>query len=191
MRIPFFAVVLCLSLPIDALHAQSGDRSGAWMNVGVGGGSARVSCAVCRQARDIGPAGHVRFGGTVRPGVLIGGEVQVWTHQNGNDVRSLLGSALASVQLYPRPGSGFFLRGGLGYVRYTARDGDEDGPAAADLPGLSVGAGYDLRLRGGLSLTNVITLLASSQGPFRRDGASIIDEVSVSMLQLGIGLTRH
>lgn len=187
---PYFLAVLLAVLPRPAA-AQSQPLGGAWLNVGVGGGSARVSCAVCRHARDIGPAGHVRFGGTVRPGVLIGGEVQAWTYQNSADVRSLLGSALASVQLYPRRGSGLFVRAGLGYVRYTARDGDEDGPAAANLPGLSVGAGWDVSLGGGLSLTNAITLLASSQGPYRRDGATVVDDVSVSMLQLGIGLTRH
>jgi hypothetical protein len=161
------------------------------MGGGLGGGSARVSCAVCRHARDLGPAGNVRFGGTLRPGVLIGGEVQAWTHQNANDVRSLMGSALAAIQLYPRQGSGLFLRAGVGYIRYTARDADEDGPAAANLPGLLVGAGFDLPIGPGLSLTNSLTLLASGQGSLRRDRSSIIDDVSVSMLQLGVGVTRH
>lgn len=184
-------LLVCAVLSVPRPAAAQPARGGTWIGVGLGGGWTRVSCAICRRDRDLGPGGHVRFGTTLQPGLRLGAEVQGWTHENESDVRATVGSLAAAVQLYPRPDGGVFFKGGLGYVRYGAKADRDDTGVSTGLLGLLVGAGYEFRIAPGLSITNEISLVASSFGALRRDRTSVTDDVSVSLLQLGIGLTRH
>jgi hypothetical protein len=165
------------------------EQKGTWIGASVGGGWTRVSCAICRRERDLGPAGHVRFGTTLRPGFLLGAEIEGWTHEDEEEVRQLVLGALGTVTLYPNPTGGLFFKGGLGWVRYSLSEDDDD--IATNLLALMVGAGFEFRIAPGLTVTNYVSLLASSFGSLQREQASVVDDVSVSLLQIGIGLTRH
>ncbi len=183
--------IALLASPATGTAQTSDPGPGTWVGAGIGGGWTRVSCAICRRDRALGPAGFVRFGTTLRPGFLLGAEVQGWTHENEDDIRSIVGAASATAYLYPDPARGLYFKGGLGFVRYSAKESGDDQGVGTNLLGIVIGAGYQFEVAPGLSVTNYVSLLASSFGSLRRDNASVTDDVSVSLLQIGIGITKH
>lgn len=182
--------VLCMGLCLAAaspLHAQdmaSRAKGGAWFTAGVGGGWARVNCAICRTDRNAGPSAAVRFGTTVRPGLLIGAELDGWT-RSSDDVRSMLTAGGAAAWIYPNPERGLFLKAGAGLVRYSL-----DAEVSTNLFGVQLGAGYELPIGRSLSIVNSVGLIASSFGALRSDDGTVADDVSISLFQIGIAL-RH
>lgn len=186
------AVVVCTSLGLWAAAAsaqsappQSGG-AGLWAAAGAGGGWTRLTCAICRTDRHAGPALQLSGGATVRPGLLLGVEVDGWTRAE-DDIRTLLLAGTLAARIYPQPARGLFLKGGLGVVRYSL----DEGELRATLPGLVLGAGYDVRVARGYAVTGAVGLLASSFGSLRSGDGTVADDVSVSVLQLGISLTRR
>lgn len=190
LRTLVMSIMLCLGLlatraPTAYGQSSGHGRSGAWFSAGVGGGWARVNCAICRTDRSPGPAAVLRFGTTLRPGLLVGGELDGWTRSN-DDVRSLLTSGNAAAYIYPNPGRGLFLKAGAGLVRYSI-----DSAVSTNLVGLSLGAGYEFPISETLSITNSIGLIASSFGALRSDDGTVADDVSISLFQVGIALTHR
>jgi hypothetical protein len=176
-------LVLAVSTPV---FAQDG---GTWVGAGLGGGWTRVSCSICQRDRSLGPTGYFRFGTTIRPGLLVGAQLSGWTHRVDDDLRASVGAANAAAYMYPNPAGGFYLSGGIGWVHYTAGDDNEDRDAASNLFGLLVGLGYEFRIGSGVSATNFVNLLASSFGSLGSDAGNVADDMSLSLLQVGIGLT--
>lgn len=184
------ACILAALLMAAPLNAQSpsprAQPQGTWFGAGFGAGWTRVTCGICRNERDLGPSGYLRVGTAVRPGLLVAAEIDGWTRSRA-DVRSNAGAAGFATYLYPDPDRGLFLRGGLAWVRYS----EASGTAASNLFGITVGAGYEFPVSPGLSVSNYINLVASSFGSFRTDRATVASDISVSIIQFGIGLTRH
>jgi len=95
------------------------------------------------------------MGGTLNDRLLFGGEVNLWSKEQDGVTVNLYG-LLATMTVYPRPSSGFFLKGGLG-VSFTDNEfhsGDQT--ITVDLGtglGFLAGAGYDVRVRRNLSIT--------------------------------------
>jgi hypothetical protein len=54
-----------------------------------------------------------------------------------------------------------------------------------------LGAGYELPITPTLSITNTIGLIASSFGALRAEGGTVADDVSISLLQVGVALTHR
>jgi hypothetical protein len=148
---------------------------------GVGGGWARISCDVCQTARDVGPTAFVRIGTSLNSSLRVGAEATLWTHEVGEE-RENLGAAMAVLQVFPGDGP-LHLKAGLGFVGYRA--GEDIGMNAV---GMQLGAGYDLRL-GSLALTNYINVISSSFGNLKNNETTIANDVSATLLQLGVGLT--
>jgi hypothetical protein len=121
----------------------------------------------------------------------VGGEVNGWTHTNEDDVRATAASLAGVAYVYPNPAGGVFFKGGLGWVHYGADQAENDNDVSTNLLGLLVGLGYEFRVGPGLTVTNYVNLLASSFGSLRSERADVTDDVSLSLLQIGIGLTRH
>lgn len=179
------AAILAFSLSTP-LVAQDG---GTWVGAGLGGGWTRISCSICQRGRDLGPTGYFRFGTTLRPGLLVGAQLSGWTRRVDEDLRASVGAASASAYMYPNPAGGFYLSGGLGWVHYTAGDDDADRDVSSNLFGLLIGIGYEFRIASGVSATNFVNLHASSFGSLGSEAGSVADDMSLSLLQVGIGLT--
>ena len=113
-------VVLSVALAWGAApaHAQYPQRhDGFWIGFGLGYGSAGVTCDGCsRVSRQDGVSGFLKLGGAPSHSVLIGGAINVWGHSDGNATETM-GNVTASLYLYPRRRSGFFV------TRGTAPDG--------------------------------------------------------------------
>ncbi len=179
IRVPMLVVAALLTS--TSLSAQTTSDAGLSFAFGAGAGWGRVSCDVCQTARDLGPTAFVRVGSTVRPGMRVGGEVTFWTHEV-EDERENMGSAMAVLYLHPRQGP-LYVKGGVGYVGYRAGD-----DISLNSAGMQLGAGYELRL-GGLALNNYANLISSGFGRLKNDGTTIAEDVSTTLLQLGVGLT--
>jgi hypothetical protein len=185
--LPAALTALIMAAP---LHAQDAPRHGApdgtSFSAGIGGGWTRVTCGICRNDRNLGPAGYIRVGTSVRPGLIVAAEIDGWTRSQ-RDVRSNAGAGGIATYIYPDPHRGLFLKGGLAYVRYS----EASGSAASNLFGLMLGTGYELPVARNLRVTNYVNLVASSFGSFRTERATVASDISLSIIQFGIGLTRH
>lgn len=193
LRNVLIGVALCMG-SATGLQAQEPVREaqepvrasgGAWFSAGVGGGWARITCAICRVDRNAGPAATLRFGTTLRPGLLVGGELEGWT-RSSDDVRSMLTAGSAAAYIYPNPRRGLFLKAGAGLVHYRLNS-----DVSTNLIGLTLGAGYEIPITPTYSITNSIGLIASSFGSLRSDAGTVADDVSISVLQVGFALTHR
>lgn len=184
------AVTLALACQPGSVSAQS-PYEGMWLGLGAGAGSSLVTCAVCIEDREGGPSGYLRIGGTVAPSVLVGGEGTLWV-QTGDEQDRLLGSLNGVVLLYPQPGRGFHVKGGLGVLRYQITDGDdEDDTARVTSLNVQLGVGYDVPVSPGYSITPFLNVVASSYGSLEQDNDVLADQVNVTLIQFGIGLSAH
>ena len=80
-------LVPALLLITSAARAQM--RSGFSFSVGVGGGSAQLTCDNCSEDREGSVTGYLRAGGVIRPNFILAGEVNGWTKEVG-DTRSTI-----------------------------------------------------------------------------------------------------
>jgi len=164
------------------------ERSGFWFGAGVGAGSARLSCSICRGGRDGGTSGYLRLGATVTPQILIGGEATVWYHSQ-NSVDFLLGSVQAVMYLYPKKKSGFYLKTGFGLAQYSAKD-SVDKISTQALAG-SVGLGYEVLVSSNLSIVPYANFLGTSGSDMRFNDTVSGLSANTSLIQVGVGLTLH
>ena len=107
-------------------------------------------------------------------------------------ISTLLGALNGIVLLYPRPTSGFHVKGGLGLMRFEITDGDDaDDTARVTSLGLQLGVGYDLRVSPGYSITPFMNFVASSYGNLEQDNEILAEQVNVTLIQFGLGLSAH
>lgn len=187
----FFATALfwCVaSAPLMAQHPQV--REGFWIGFGFGGGSAKFDCDSCASSNsEDGFAGFLKMGGTVSPHVLIGGESNGWTKEEGG-VTTNVGNVSATIYYYPKATGGFFLRGGFGFAAYSASGGGSKLTGAG--LGFTLGLGYDFRVARNFSLSPVLNVSAGTLGELKLDGnPSGITGATESVAQVGLGFTWH
>jgi hypothetical protein len=192
-------------------HSQT--REGFVGSVGLGVGSATVTCAnTCGGDRDNAPAGYLRLGGAATPHLILAGELNAWsrrrtesfsnsfidpttnqivTEEQRATARLSVITVNAVAQWYPQPAGGFFVLGGLGVGRFQAHAESATLPlsysAHTTALGYQVGTGYDIPLSGILSLTPYATYFAAGRG--KLDSES--DRVGANALHVGVGLTWH
>lgn len=87
--------------------------------------------------------------------------------------------------LFPRPGSGLHLIGGLGWTGY--RSGD----FRLDTGVLSLGVGWELPVTPGWWIGNALVVDAASFGTLSNDDTRVDRGVGISVLRLGIVLKRR
>ena len=176
-------------LSASGLQAQrAASHRGVWLGGGIGMGSARLSCTVCRSGRDGGGSGYLRIGATVTPQLLIGGEALAWYHSAGN-LSFLLGSVQAVVFLYPMPTSGFYIKTGFGLAQYSAKDPNNKISSQA-LAG-QVGVGYELAVGRGMSIVPYANFLGTTGADVRFNDTVSGLGAKTSLIQVGVGLTLH
>ena len=186
----YWIIVLALvaggSLAAQAKRPNT--REGFWWGLGLGWGVAGESCADCAGDQLSGLAGNLRLGGTVSPSVLIGAETNGWYRSDGDDDRALsFGSAV--VVIYPSPTGAFYLKAGLGLMSYFAETSQGDLTARAGAAIL--GAGYDFRVGRNVSVVAFLNSLASTETEYELDGASAGTGITMTLFQLGVGVTWH
>ncbi len=200
--LPVTALFLITGLPLSAqvgprlatAEAEPATRGakGLWMGVGVGAGSSLVTCGICREDRLGGPSGYMGLGATLRPDLLVGAEGTIWVHAS-EEIDQYLGALTLAAYLYPRRGSGFFVKGGLSGLRYVATEdgsaGEDD--ASATTLGVGLGVGYEFPIRPGYALVPFLNLVASSFGSLSQGGETLASDLNVSLIQFGVGLTGH
>lgn len=195
MRGTRLALVAALALaltPGGALQAQTGtgpSREGFWWGFGVGYAAPRVFCDICDSNRRASVSAGVRMGGTVSPGLLLGGELNGWTRSNG-PVGEYMGTLGGLLYWYPNPAGSFYLKAGLSYVAYRIDDGQDAITSSGFGP--QVGAGYEIGIRRNLTIVpffnSIVTL---PTGNLQLNGDRQATGVSLALVQLGIGLTWH
>jgi len=160
---------------------------GAWFGGGLGTASARVNCDICTTDRNGGLSGYLTGGLRLVPGLHAGAELGGWfDNTDGVSQRLLLYGA--SLWWHPQPGRRWFLKGGLGLMRYHAgTDAPNDQPLNASTAALQLGGGYDFRAAPKLWFTPFANLIVTSSGNLT-SGNTVVTNASFSMLQLGAGL---
>lgn len=190
-----FALLLAAAAtarPADAQEMRPAKPGGFFYGAGAGGGWTRASCGYCRREHSFGPVLNARVGGTLGSRSLLGAEASVWTRSDGEqDVRLLTGSLMVVAWLYPRPDGPFYLRGGAGAVTYRVYGEGDDDDLSSLGPALQLGAGYEFRLSDRTVLTNYASLVASRFGKLRAGEVVVVENLGVTSLQFGIGLTRN
>lgn len=183
-------LVAALATP-SSLLAQNA-RSGLWWSVAAGAGGARLACDVCDTTRDGGPTLEAAVGTYASPAVRVGVDGSAWTFRD-DDFRETVLTAGIVAELYPRPGSGLHLIGGLGWSGYRANDVDPDPDALGiryDALRLRLGAGWDFPLMSSWSVGNRLTLDASSLGTLTNEQTPIPYKVGLSVVRFVI-FVRH
>src|SRR2546428_9676582 len=106
---------LTLSAVQLASAQEPGTRHGFWGAFGLGYGSNSLSCSggctFNSGSRGGGPPASIKIGGTPKPSVRLGREVNVWVKDVGSGVTETVGNVSAAVYLYPSPRSRFFVKG--------------------------------------------------------------------------------
>src|SRR5207248_4446703 len=162
-RVAVLLAGLCAAA--SAARAQYPQRhDGFWLGFGLGYGSAGVTCDGCNRAsRQDGVTGFLKLGGAPSRNLLIGAALNGWAHSDGSATERMA-NVTASLYLYPRRRSGFFVTGGVGLSNYhTSSTPSWDGTGW----GFTAGAGYDLRFGRDVSLTPVVNYTWGDVGDVR------------------------
>jgi hypothetical protein len=193
-------VITTLLASATGLHAQAtgrpNTRHGLWIGFGMGDGSARIGCTdFCSSDRLNGVSGYIRVGGTLSPHLRLGAETNGWVTSNGFGTDAIWVAA-AVVLWYPSRTGASYLKLGVGGMHYGSGNGGvADIPTeSANAPCVTLGIGYDVRVRSRVSLVPWINVLASSRVGL--DYHSVWFEptsppdVRISVVQARLGLTR-
>lgn len=164
-------------------------RSGFHFSIGAGGGAAGITCEGCEFNADNalnGFSGVVRIGGAVSPHVVLGLEGMGWI-RNDAPVERRIASASVTLLLYPSASAGFFLKGGVGYMRAVIEN--DAAWIASDGIAPQVGIGFDIPLGGGLALTPYVNGLISTNTSSEVLGYNLPMAFNPVVVQAGFALT--
>ena len=173
-------------------HHRANTRQGFWIGFGLGDGSAGLDCDQCETNRIDSWSGYLRMGGTISPSVLLGGETNGWFHHDSDtDIDENIGFASFIVMWYPSRKGALYLKLGVGGMAYKADDGVDELTATA--PSVSLGVGYEFRVGTNFSIAPYLNTLASSAVTVKINGTSVPTngDITLSLVQLGLGLTWH
>ena len=180
-------VFALLGLITSAATAQDepSRRSGFWLNVGAGYGSADFNCDGCDTDRGSGVSAQIALGGTLSDQLLLGVESNGWA---GSDVwggfdDAMLGTFAAVIYFYPSATGNLFIKGGPGFASWRIED---SGRSEDDTGfGFLVGVGYDLPIG-----KNSITPVFAYQHGFMGDKSGL-QGVTQNVFSIGATFTLH
>lgn len=177
--------LLCAARALRAQYPQR--RDGFWFGFGLGYGSANVSCDNCSAGpRTDGVTGFLKVGGSPSRHLLIGAAVNGWSHYSGGATESMA-NLTASLYVYPAARSGLFFTGGLGLSSYRVNTVPSwDGTGW----GFTLGAGYDIRVARGISLTPVVNYFYGAVGDVSTAGM-VASRWRQDVIDVGLGVTFH
>jgi hypothetical protein len=197
MRTILLRSVALALLCAPSLRAQGGSphRDGLTATIGLGIGSAGVTCDGCESKRETAPTLMLRVGGAYAPDLIFGVELNAWSksevvEETGNEARVRIATVNAVVQWYPQVDGGFFVQGGAGVGTVRSELLDDVGGSVSSRTtavGYQLGAGWDVRLTPAISLTPYATFFGTAAGKVKGSDAKFDGNVG----QVGIGLTFH
>jgi hypothetical protein len=168
--------------------AQGTTQVRGWFGGGLGTASAKVNCEMCVGDRNGGFSGYLAGGLRLAPGLDAGAEIDGW-FDTTDEVSQRLLLYGASVWWHPQPDGRWFLKGGMGLMRYHAgTDVADDEPLRAGAAALQLGTGYDFRASRRLWFSPYANLLVTTSGNLT-SGTTVVTDASFSLLQLGAGLS--
>jgi len=183
------SVLLAAVIIAAPLHAQGypQTRSGLTVSFGFGSGSATFDCDGCDTGSQNGGTGYIRLAGTVRPNLIIGGEINGWTKTQSGATLSVAGLT-AVAQWYPNVTGGFFVDAGIGTGSITAEYDIGGGTLTQTQRGVTyqIGAGYDWRVGRNFSLSPYAKYFSVQTGD-NTNG----DKLNSNVFHLGLGFTWH
>jgi hypothetical protein len=191
-RLMSWLVVPCLALlaPLAASGQEaSSPRSGFGLALGMGGGSAGVTCEGCDvdvDERTNGISGYFRIGGYASDRLFVGIEGTGWMNNEEGIERRIAGASLVFVG-YPSATAGFFLRAGFGGTRAVI----EDDFASITGNGLlwSAGTGFDINLGNGAAITPYVNYLAALETTAHVNDIATDIILNPNILQVGLAVT--
>jgi len=147
------------------------ERSGFFIGFGVGYGALDLEGG---DGAEGGVSGMLRIGGALSQRLLIGASLNGWTKSEGGATLTF-GTVTGALHFYPSATQGYFVTvgAGLGAISLTGFDSQYG-------LGLLLGIGYDARVGRNVSVT-----------PFVDGFASSIEGTTVTVAQLGVGVTFH
>lgn len=180
--------IAALAAARDATAQRTPTRRGVWYAVGIGEGWSRVSCNICKGQDQPGLSAHLRLGGALSRYVVIAGEGAAWRRTEAG-VHQTLASVDAAAYWYPgRRTTRLYLKGGLGFVTHRAEDGTDVITSTGFGP--NMGVGYEVPISRALFLAPFLNVAWGVWfGDVKFNGAQAVDPATVTLLQVGIGLT--
>ena len=150
----------------------------------------RVSCSICRSDRGTGLSAYVALGGSAGRRTLVGAQATGRFKRDGS-VRETVWSFSAVTYWYPNPRRRqLYWKAGAGVQLYRVEDG-QDVLTASPL-GVQLGIGWEYPLNRRLRLVPTATVqVASWGGGLKFNGASSVGDVALTMVQVGVGVTRR
>ncbi|SRR5258706_506596 len=183
--------ILLFALIAPRAAAQRTTRSESfWLSAGLGPTWLRVSCSICHSDRGTGLSAYVAIGGSAGRRTLVGAEATGRFKRDGS-VRETNWSFSAVGFVYPNPRRRqFFWKVGAGVQLYRLEDGTD--VLTASPVGVQVGMGWELPLSRTLRWVPSATVhVASWGGGLKFNGASSVGDVALTMVQVGVGVTRR
>jgi len=189
-RLALQCLLASLVLPSALLAQHRQTRRGFTISFGVGSGSARFDCDGCSPDRTSAPSGYIRIGGAVRRDLIIAGQIDAWTKEEGDATLSA-GTVTATVQWYPQAEGGFYVLGGLGWGSINATIDTFGGTLSNDQNGFgyNIGTGYDIRLTRNFSLSPFASYFYASTGSGGYYASG--DRLVAGVFHFGLGFTWH
>jgi hypothetical protein len=196
MRMIGFCVLsVVVATSAGAQQNESEPSGGLLYGIGVGAGTARVTCPICGSQAGVAPSLQLRFGGSFSPVIGWGIEGNGWLEEGPNaSVRNVAYGVGAAVYWYLAPQAPrWYLKAGVGPLWYRVEDVDVD---PMDVPSPSItstsfaghfGVGLEIPA-GRLAVVPFINYAGSIYGSLYRDNTRVT-EAQVSFVQLGVGLT--
>ena len=192
MRVLPLIVALSLVSAAAEAQAKANTRQGFWIGFGFGPGSTGVDCTSCDDARVNGFTGYLRMGGTLSHKWLLGGESSAWVRSaNGTDEDMEFASLVA--MWYPSETGAFYLKFGIGGMTFASKDSISGDELTATAGSFTVGVGYEFRVGRNFSVVPFLNSMASAPASFKLNGqpASTSEDLSLNMVQIGVGVTWH
>ena len=165
------------------------EHRGFWIGFGVGGG---INTNEGLDGEKLnGGAGYLRLGGTVSQKVMLGFDGVFWGRDQDN-TGIARGNGTFSMLFYPSRNGGGFLKSGIGWAnvsRVTTSGNTTTSTTKAGF-GLTLGAGWDVRLGSNLYLTPNLDFLLQA---FESENDPVLGHIpgSNSLLTFTLGLTWH
>jgi len=193
-HISLLLVALATSLAAPLAGQRQANRPGMWLGGGLGLGWARVGCRICGANRGHSLSAYAQIGGRISDQVLLGGEIEGWLRNSNSDQGRPADELMLAYSIvtywYPSRRNLYYLKGGLGMVTYRIDDGTDRLTSSALGP--QVGAGWELPVGAHFSFIPYVNMLFASTGAeIKFNGNPFLDNASLELFQIGLGLARR
>ena len=187
--------VACVVVLAMASTAFAQERKGFWGTFGVGVGSFEVSASPAQGSRftdrDGGGVSELALGWAVNRRLLAGFELKTGNGTVGSEdsVGVNVYSATGALWFYPTA-SNFFVKGGVGQsiIEGNSRLAGSTITESHGGIGLTAGAGYDLYLGRGFSLTPAAGFWYGRPGELRLGGTTLLEDFTQNVVDFTVAI---